>query len=241
MKTLASLIFTLITLSAFGQNQTASAERFIEVTGEGEVKVDPDIIFLSIELKEYKKDGKIVKLDDLEAQLIKVLQAVNIPKENLKAFASSGRQFDVKKRKADLLIGKRYKLKLTDIDLLNPFLGGLSETDILAVSITEVTHTDIDKYKTESKVKAVNNVKEKAVLMTSNLESKLGQVLYIRETELVDAYPLEALNERAAGLRGAGTSGLYRVSYEERPIARPSVDFEQIKLTYKIVVKFRIE
>jgi uncharacterized protein YggE len=241
MKTLTLFLFTLSALVTSGQTQTATTERFIEVTGEGEVKVDPDIIYLSIELKEYKKDGKIVKLDDLEAQLIKVLQTINIPKDNLKAYASSGRQFDVKKRKADLLIGKRYKLKLTDIDLLNPLLGELSETDILAVSITEVTHTDIEKYKTETKVKAINSAKEKALLLTSNVESKLGQVLYIRETELMDAYPLEALQGRVAGLRGNARSGMYKLYSEDMPIASTSVDFEQIKLTYKIVVKFTIE
>ena len=73
-----------IGLVTFGQAQTSTTERFIEVTGDGEVKVDPNIIYLSIDLREYKKDGKIVKLEDLEAQLTKVLQTIGIPTDNLK-------------------------------------------------------------------------------------------------------------------------------------------------------------
>lgn len=233
MRILTTLLFGLIGLVTFGQTQNGTTERFIEVTGEGEVKVDPNIIYLSIELREYKKDGKIVKLEDLEEQLTKVLQTIGIPPENLKVYASSGRQYDLKQRKANLLIGKRYNLKLTDIDLLNPLLGELGEANIFAVSITEVTHTDIEKFKTETKVKAISNAKEKATLLTTSLDSKLGQVLQIRETELVDTYPLQALQGRAAGVQAS--------AYGYDKVQTNSVDFEQIKLTYKIVVKFKIE
>ncbi|MFM7857749.1 MAG: SIMPL domain-containing protein, partial [Flammeovirgaceae bacterium] len=104
------------------------------------------------------------------------------------------------------------------------------------VSITEVSHTDIEKFKTEAKVKAINNANEKAVLLTTTLDSKLGHVLQIRETELVDVYPTQALQGRVAGLqvRGYSSSGYDKVQTN-------TVDFEQIKLTYKIVVKFKIE
>jgi len=234
MRILTTVIFGLIGLATFGQAQTSTTDRFIEVTGDGEVKVDPNIIYLSIDLREYKKDGKIIKLEDLESQLTKVLQTIGIPTDNLKVYASSGRQFDLKKRKADLLIGKRYNLKLTDIDLLNPLLGELGEANIFAVSITEVTHTDIEKFKIEAKIKAINNAKEKAVLLTTTLDSKLGQVLHIREMELVDTYPLETFQVRGLQMRGASSYGYDKVQTN-------TVDFEQIKLTYKIVVKFKIE
>jgi hypothetical protein len=136
VKSAAALLFSSIALMTYAQPQDDPRHRFIEVTGEGEVKVDPNIIYLSIELTEYKKDGKIVKLEELESQLTKVLQTVGIPADNLKVYASSGRQLDLRKTKSDLLIGKRYSLKLTDVDLLNPLLGELGEAKILAVKVT---------------------------------------------------------------------------------------------------------
>ena len=234
MKILMILSLVLMGLVSFGQTTTNSIERFIEVSGDGEVKVDPNIIYLSIELKEYKKEGKIVKLEELEAQLTKVLQTIGIPNENLKVFAASGRQYDIKKRKADLLIGKRYKLKLKDIDLLNPLLGELAEAKILSVSVSEVTHTEIEKFKAEAKMKAINNAKEKAVLLTSTLECKLGQVLQIREAEVADTYPLQR-NSDGIELRGYSSYSSMKV------VQTNNVDFEQIKLAYEIVVKFKIE
>ena len=231
MKILTTLFFTLIGLVTFGQTQNISTERFIEVTGNGEVKVDPNIVYLSIELREYKKDGKIVKLEDLEGQLTKTLQTIGIPTENLKVYASSGRQYDLKKRKADLLIGKRYNLKLTDTDLLNPLLGELSETNIFSVSVTEVTHTDIEKFKNEAKIKSINNAKEKALLLTSTMGNKLGQVLEIREIESFGYQP-EGVFRIAGGTWSPNSGGVSKVN---------NVDLEQLKLTYSIVVKFGLE
>ena len=238
MKKLLALILTLTSFISFGQQANNEAGRFIEVTGDGEVKVDPNIIYLSIELREYKKEGKIVKLEELEAQLVKILQTVGIPQENLKVYGSSGRQNDYKISKSNLIIGKRYNLKLNDVSLLNPLLGELGEAKILSVWISEVTHTEIDKFKTDAKIKAINDAKTKATLLTTTLDSKLGQVLQIRETELVDFYPVQALQGRVSGLQARGTSQLGY--YEEQKFQTNSVDFEQIKLTYKIIVKFEI-
>jgi uncharacterized protein len=241
MKTKIVLTFLFLLSISLCQAQNPAAERFIEVTGEGEVKVDPNIIYLSIDLREFKKDGKIVKLEDLETQLTNVMQTVGIPKENLKVTATSGRQLDLRKKKSNLLIRKRYNLKLDDIDLLYPLLTELTEVDILYVDVTEVSHTEIEKFKNEAKVKAITNAKDKAVLLTSTLESKIGQVQQIREVELIDAYPLQALRGRVAGIHRAVDDDMFSYQANYKGGQSNSVDFEQIKLLYKIVVKFKIE
>ena len=231
MKTLSTLVYVLVLSISFCQSQTVTAERFIEVTGEGEVKVDPNIIHLSIDLREFKKDGKIVKLEDLETQLTNVLQTIGIPRDNLKVTATSGRQLDLRKKKSNLLIRKRYNLKLDDIDLLYPLLSSLTEVDISNVDVTEVTHTEIEKFKADAKVKAINNAKEKAVLLTSTLDSKIGPVQQIREIELVDSYPVQI----------RGQTSYYSNYSNSKESSYDVVDFEQIKLVYKIMVKFEIE
>jgi uncharacterized protein YggE len=101
-----------------------------------------------------------------------------------------------------------------------------------------VTHTEIDKFKTDAKIEAVNDAKAKATLLTTTLDGKLGQVLQIRETELVDFYPVQALQGRVSGIQVRGASQLGY--YDEQKFQTNTVDFEQIKLTYKIVVKFQI-
>jgi uncharacterized protein len=205
-------------------------DRSIEVTGEGELKIDPNIINLSIELKEYRKESRIIKLEELEAQLQKIVQNLGIPRENLKAYGSSGRQLDQKTGRADVLTGKRYVLKLANVELLNPVLAGLSEANIFGVTIMDVTHTDIEKYKMEVKVKAINDAREKAALLTTSLQSKVGQVLQIREAELA-----ASLSQQPGSVHLRGPYN----DYEKGQMN--TLAYEQIKLTYKVVVKFKIE
>jgi uncharacterized protein len=235
MKSLLCLVFCFSIVNAIGQSKDLPT-RFIEVSGEGEVKVDPNIIYLSIQLQEFKKDGKIVKLETLESNLKQVLQTVGIASENLKVYATSGRQYDLKKIKSNLMIGKRYSLKLEDVDLFNPLLEALAEVDILSVNVREVTHTEIEKHKAEAKVKAINAAKDKAVLLTSTVGTKVGDVLQIRE---------QPVQSSAAGQ--PGTSSLYfrGVSqYDDHSGKYPganNVAFEQITLAYKVIVMFALQ
>jgi uncharacterized protein len=233
------LLLLSVALTTFAQ--TNSTERFIEVAGEGEVKVDPDILYLSIELREYKKDGKIIRLEELEGQLRKVLQTLEVPETNLKVFASSGRQYGYKIKRADLLLTKKYTLKLTDVGQLDPLLSELAFLEIYNVFVSEVTHSEIEKYKTEAKVKAIDDAKAKAMLLTTSLGCKLGQALQIRETEFSNAYPLQSYQGRAANFYGLSYEGAVHrgVSYEKEE--KSQVGFEQIKLTYRIAVKFRLD
>ncbi|MBL0740480.1 SIMPL domain-containing protein [Chryseolinea lacunae] len=241
MKTITSLLLCLIAFTSLSQitttpNQAAASapgSRFIEVTGVGEINVDPNIIYLSIELKEYKKSGKIVSLEQLEDQLKKALQVVSIPVENLKVTASSGRQSALKKMNADLLISKRYMLKLTNIDLLNPLLGELANVEILSVAVTEVTHTEIEKYRTEAKVKAANNALEKATLLTSSLNGKLGPVLEISEMNFNDRLVLRGKIDYQPRFEDT--------SYYDSDKPQNDVAFEQVKISYTLIAKFRIE
>jgi uncharacterized protein len=238
MKFALAFLFTLFSIITFSQSQPGN-ERFIEVSGEGEIKVDPNLIYLSIHLQEFKKDGKIVKLETLEASLRQVMQAVGIPVENLKVYATSGRQYDVKKAQSNLMIGKRYSLKIDDIDLINPLLSALVEVDILSVSVREVTHTEIEKFSADTRLKAILAAREKAIQLTAALDSKVGKVLAITEggPMLAQVTPdqynrmrrQEDNYEFAAGILYSGKGGSNAVNYE------------QIKISYVVSVKFAIE
>jgi uncharacterized protein len=236
MKLLFTFTLVFFSIIAFSQHQPQQ-ERFIEVTGEGEVKVDPNLIYLSIHLQEFKKDGKIVKLETLEASLRQVLQTVGIPVDALKVYATSGRQYDLKKAKSNLMIGKRYSLKIEDIDLVNPLLAALAEVDILSVSVREVTHSEIEKFKSETRLKAVAAARDKAIQLTAALDSKVGKVLAI--TEGVGSLDRDDLQGRVAGLqvRGIRSESNYYFDKAQSNV----VNYEQITISYVVSVRFAIE
>ena len=75
-KLLVFAFVTLISVSAMAQQ--VDLRKKITVSGTAETEVTPDIIYLSISLKEYLKDGnskKKVEITDLENQLYKAIQA----------------------------------------------------------------------------------------------------------------------------------------------------------------------
>ncbi len=232
MRSLLAFVFCFPFINAISQSKEAPV-RFIEVSGQGEVKVDPNIIYLSIHLQEFKKDGKIVKLETLESSLKQVLQTVGIGPENLKVYATSGRQYDLKKVKSNLMIGKRYSLKLDDIDLFNPLLEALAEVDILSVNVREVTHTEIEKYRTEARVKAINAAKDKAILLTSAVGTKIGDVLQIREHSVQGD---GTQGTSAIQIRGLNSYDDYNPKYGTNNIA-----FEQLTLRYEVIMMFALQ
>jgi uncharacterized protein YggE len=233
MKKLFALLFLTASITAFCQ--PSSTDRLIEVTGESEIKIDPNIVVLSLEIREMKKEGKIIKLEEIEPQLLKALQTAGIPADNLKVSASSGKQAELKKRKPDLLISKRYTLKLPDPDLLNTLLLELGETNIYSVNVSETSHTDLEKFKNEARIKAISNAKEKAIQLVTAAGAKLGPVIQIKEIESNELMPLQG---RASSMQMRGNPGAGTNVQEKQPT---TINMEQIRLIYKVVVKFAIE
>ena len=76
-----SLIALLTFFVLHLQAQTLDLRRKIEVTGTAEVEVTPDIIYISISLKEYMDGKKKVGIETLERALQTAVLKVGIPKE----------------------------------------------------------------------------------------------------------------------------------------------------------------
>ena len=109
-------LLALTTLSTFNAlAQQADLRRKITVTGTAETEVTPDIIYISISLKEYLKDGnskKKVDITTLETQLFNAVQKAGIAKENLTINNLSSWSYQTEKRKnPDFLASKQYRNK----------------------------------------------------------------------------------------------------------------------------------
>jgi uncharacterized protein YggE len=229
---LSIIIVVLFTsVLSLAQSLPNQSERFIELTGEAELKLDPNILYLSVELKERKRKDRIIRIEELENQLTIMLQKLGIPEENLKAYSTSGKQYDLLWRNSGLLISKKYALKLTALDLFQPLLSELGDADLFSISVKDLTHTEIEKYKNEVRVKAITDAQNKADLIVSATDSKLGQVVHIREMNVAEAYPPQGQGDEM-------TSGVYSSFKVEQT---NHVNFQQIVLHYKVNARFRIE
>jgi uncharacterized protein YggE len=226
---LAAALFSFITITAFSQN--VDTRHKIEVTGSAEAEVTPDIIYISISLKEYFKDNnnkKRVEIEELERQLQTAVLKAGIPKENFTINnISSYTDYWTKKKDPNFLASKQYRIKVSDLSKLNDIISAVDPRGIAFSNIDSYDYSKMESLKKELKVKALVAAKEKASYLTAALGQKVGQALEIQEINN-EYYP----------------QPMYRANTmmkAEAADAMPEIDFKKIKLNYQMRTVFEIQ
>lgn len=226
---LAAALLSIITLSAF--SQSVDTRHKIEVTGSAEAEVTPDIIYISISLKEYFKDNnnkKKVEIEELERQLQSAVLKAGIPKENFTINnIASYTDYWSKKKDPGFLASKQYRIKVSELSKLNDILSAVDPKGIAYSNIDGYDYSKIESLKKDLKIKALLAAKDKASYLTAALGQKVGQVLEIQEINN-EYYP----------------QPMYRANTmmkSEAADAMPEIDFKKIKLNYQMRTVFEIQ
>lgn len=224
---------TLISVSAMAQQ--VDLRKKITVSGTAETEVTPDIIYLSISLKEYLKDGnskKKVEITDLENQLYKAIQAAGIPKENLMINSlSSFNTAPEKKKNPDFLVSKQYRLKVTDLNKWNEIIGSVDPKGVAYTNIDSYDYSKIEALKKDLKIKALQAAKTKATYLVEALGNQLGSIIDIQEQG----------NENFPVYRASGMMMMKSAMADDNGGSAPEIDFKKIKLSYVMNTVFEIK
>ncbi len=231
MKKLFALAFiALLSFSAFAQQ--VDLRKKITVSGVAESEVTPDIIYVSISLKEYFKDNNNknrIDITTLENQLFRAVQQAGIPKENLRVNNLSAYATRDKKKNPEFLASKQYRLKVTDLNRYNDIISAIDARGIAYTNIESYDYSKIERLKMELKVKALQNAKQKASYLVEAIGDKLGSALDIQETNnevFPQAYRVNTMMMKSAAADVESA---------------PELDFKQIKLSYTVNVVFEIK
>jgi uncharacterized protein YggE len=231
-KLLVFAFVTLISVSAMAQQ--VDLRKKITVSGTAETEVTPDIIYLSISLKEYLKDGnskKKVDITELEKQLYNAIQTAGIPKENLMINSlSSFNTAPEKKKNPDFLVSKQYRLKVTDLNKWNEIIGSIDPKGVAYTNIESYDYSKIEALKKELKIKALQAAKTKATYLVEALGNQLGNVIDIQE-QGNENFPVY---QRVSGM-------MMKSAMTEDASAAPEIDFKKIKLSYVMNTVFEIK
>jgi len=233
MKKLLSLaIVALFSLSAMAQQ--VDLRKKINVSGSAEAEVMPDIIYISISLKEYLKDGnskKKVEITTLENELFKAVQNAGIAKENLSITnLSSYTAIAQKKKNPDYLASKQYRLKVTDLNKWNAIIDEVDAKGIAYTNIESYDYSKIESLKKELKIKAMQAAKAKATYLVEAIGDKLGSALDIQEVNN-EAFPQPMYRSNVMMMKAEAS--------DSAPAAE--IDFKKIKLNYIMNVVFEIK
>lgn len=234
MKKLLTLAFVAL-LSVSAMAQQVDLRKKISVSGSAETEVTPDIIYISISLKEYLKDGnskKKVDITELENQLYAAIQKAGLDKENLTINNLSSYTITTEKKKnPDYLASKQYRLKVSDLNKWNAIIGAIDPKGIAYTNIDSYDYSKIETLKRELKIKALQAAREKASYLVEALGDKLGSVIDIQEINN-EVYP-------QAMYRNVMMKASFDGAAESAPA--PEIDFKKIKLNYVMNTVFEIK
>lgn len=231
MKKLVALtLLGLLSSSIFAQD--IDLRRKIDVTGNAEQEVTPDIIYMAISLKEYYTDNNNknkVSIDALEKQLYDAAMKAGIKPEDFMINNISGYNYPDPKKKKDpgFLASKQYRLKVSDLNAFNTIMDAVADKGIQSTNIDGYDHSRIDEFKKELKIKALKDAREKASYLAETLGNKIGKVLFISENGNNENYPQPVMMYRSNAMAA-------------QDMAAPEIDFKKIKLKYNIRAVFEL-
>lgn len=227
-----SIIIALIAVSVVsGFAQAVDLRRKIEVSGTVEKQVTPDIINVSISLKEYF-DGKTkITISQLEQQLEKAVQAAGIAKEDFTINnLSSYNYIDPKKKTTDFLASKQYGIRFRDLNKFNQVLSKVDPKGIQSTNIASYDYSKMTELKKELQVQALLAARDKATSLLAGLNEKLGSVIQISEVEMGNDYPQPRFKTYSANVAMAADAA----------VPESDIDVQKIKLTFRINAVFEI-
>ncbi|RIJ42031.1 SIMPL domain-containing protein [Pontibacter oryzae] len=183
------LVMLLATAAFSAQAQQAQLPPLVNVSGIGEVKVQPNevLVNLGVETREKTLDAARKETDKKAAAIINYLKKQGIDAKDiqtsyvtLQPIYNSG---EYGRTSPDFYQAqKNMTVRIKKIEKFDATLSGLYEIGANHVNGVQFQVSDVEKYKTEARKKAVANAREKANLLTSELGAKLGRVYAISES-----------------------------------------------------------
>lgn len=221
------LLFLTMSLSG----QSVDMRKKIEVSGSAEMKIIPDEIFLGITLREYKEGNKKIGINQLEQELVKAIEIINIDKSNLRVANIGSYDWNSRRKKNDLMAVKKFQLKVDKVNKVNELFEKLDSKGITNVTIDNYGHSEIAKFRKQVKISAIQAAKEKAKFLLDTIGENLGGVLQVNEVDNGDfILPRGRLSNTAVVHRAAP-------SYDYKS----ELEFMTMNIRYEISAIFEIK
>ncbi|TGV00877.1 SIMPL domain-containing protein [Flavivirga rizhaonensis] len=226
------ILFSTITFAQNGEKNFID-QPYIEVTGQVETEIIPNEIYLNIILNENDKKGK-VSIEKQENQMISTLKSLSIDLEkNFSILDFNG--YYKRKFLADDKVTKtkRYQLIINDGETLGKVYQALDRIDVSNISIIKTSHSDIEKIRRDTKLKALKVAKEKANAYAEVINQNIGKALFIKEQSF------GALNGMIGNANGISIRGLNSNYLAESKFNKiQDLNLKTITVSETVLVKF---
>lgn len=200
-------------------------QNYIEISGQAETLVTPDEIYVSLTLTE--KDHKKT-VEEQEKQLVSNLKSLGI--DTTKDFSVAdfnGRYVRKFLKRNEVKKTKAYQLLVHDGLTLSKVYAVFDALAIHDVKIAKVSHSEIEKFRRDTKINALKAAKDKAKEYAKAIDQEIGKALFIQEQDQYYAQPISQYSNIAVQ------------RYKEDKFE--DLSFQKIKITTSVLTRFELK
>ena len=206
--------------------------RFISVNGYSEKEVSPDIIYVSVTIREYFTDNAQkhkAPIDELEKNFLRTVYDTGIPASNISIEGISGyANWEPHKKNENFLASKRYQIKLVDLDKMNTLMTQVDPKAVSSIYVSGYDYSHMADLKRQLRTEAMLDAKIKASYMLEALEERAGPVLEVEEQQGDQSGIRPLFMARSMVADGQASQA-------------PDLEFKKVKVSSTVVVKFEID
>ena len=226
MLVLAALVVVAASASA---QQTEAFPSYIEVTGVAEKEVAPNEIYLSITINERDSKGKI-SVDEQQREMLAALKKLGVkPDSQLKMVDLTSSYF----KRGNALAKAQYELKLGSAVEVAKVWRALDGLGISQVTVTKVSHTELEKFKAETRTEAIRAARDNARALAEAIDQKAGKCFWIADysSPVRTVYAAANLKSRA----------MVEEASFDAVVEEEGLEFQTINLQHRVQAKFVLE
>ncbi|MBQ3186268.1 MAG: SIMPL domain-containing protein [Alistipes sp.] len=229
MKKMMFLLAAMVVALSASAQQVEAFPSYIEVTGVAEKEVAPNEIFLSITINERDSKGKI-SIDEQQREMLAALKKLGVKAdEQLKMVDLTSSYF----KRGNALAKAQYELKLGSAAEVAKVWRALDGLGISQVTVQKVSHSDLEKFKAETRSEAIRAARDNARALAEAIDQKAGKCFWIADysSPVRTVYAAANLKSRAM----AEETSFDAVVEEE------GLEFQTINLQHRVQAKFVLE
>lgn len=229
MKKMMFLLAAMVVALSASAQQIEAFPSYIEVTGVAEKEVAPNEIFLSITINERDSKGKI-SIDEQQREMLAALKKLGVKAdEQLKMVDLTSSYF----KRGNALAKAQYELKLGSAAEVAKVWRALDGLGISQVTVQKVSHSDLEKFKAETRSEAIRAARDNARALAEAIDQKAGKCFWIADysSPVRTVYAAANLKSRAM----AEETSFDAVVEEE------GLEFQTINLQHRVQAKFVLE
>ncbi len=195
------ILFTALSSLGMQAQQINNITPAVTVNGEGIVKVIPDEVLIKSRIEHDGDNPQEVKKqnDAVVDAVIKYLKSEGVPEKNIQTdYVNLNKNYNYNDKTYSYVANQAISIKLDDLKNYEKIMSGLLKAGLNRIDGVQFKSSQIEKYMTEARKKAVLDAKSKASEYASALDQSIGKAISISEVQTSNFPPMYRMNEMKA-------------------------------------------